>query len=82
MKTTIEKLTRTDVEVEIPDACPYCQQPFSEGGLLEDNWNRCEVRGHIEVDTFEPNGSSDYSDAYIVVGYRCQCGHVLASTED
>lgn len=30
MNLTLEKVIRTNVEVELPDLCPHCQSPFTE----------------------------------------------------
>jgi hypothetical protein len=99
MKVTLQKVTVTDVDVDIPPECPKCKAPFVEPegkrttwvadedhmNLVEDQWVAAQQRCTL----VEENGigwADDYStgnnvEGSLIIGYRCVCGHILASTE-
>lgn len=88
MKVKIEKLTVTEVEVELPAECPGC------GVTIGAPAGMTKLREHQAIgavqkiafvgdDVGESEGGEydQNSDVAFVTGYSCTCGHVLATTE-
>lgn len=89
MRLTIEKLTRTNVSVDIPQKCPNkeCGADFTDpdsDNLQEINWNDCAILGKLSQEgCFEPAGGNEAFDTFIVTGYTYACCHeVIVCTDD
>ena len=86
MKAMLDQLTVTQIEIEIPAACPECHVAFDEhGALTQFCWSagNAECCINSQDDIIDFSGGTDYVDCEdYVTGYRCTaCGHILASTE-
>jgi hypothetical protein len=83
MKAKLDRIAISEVEVEIPAACPKCGADFTvdEMNLIEDQWVAAEQPCSLGEDGPCDYGSGDQVEGSMVVGYRCVCMHVLASTE-
>lgn len=67
MKYSLTKITTTEVEIDLPDACPHCGADFSEEASIREygyigcTWGACIVDG-----AFDNDGSyEDCADAVI-----------------
>ncbi|MES2339237.1 MAG: hypothetical protein V4537_14180 [Pseudomonadota bacterium] len=86
MKVALQRIVLTEVEADVPDACPECGADFKavEMNLVEESYvassQGCFMSSAGDRLLDYDVGEFHY-EADIVVGYQCRCGHVLASTE-
>jgi hypothetical protein len=83
MKVTIERLTATKVEVELPAACPKCRASFDDVGLYEHqllpSWQEATV---VDGQLTDYGEYENDSEPLYTTGYGCgACQHILCSTE-
>jgi hypothetical protein len=85
MKIKMDKVTVTEVEMELPDTCPGCGIDVIGSDLVEEQL--IGASQDITVNSAEPlewdyEETETCADICHVVGYRCgACGHQLATTE-
>lgn len=86
MKIKLDKLTVTEVEVEMPDVCPHCKANWKETGLIEGQLVAASqtcglyggiVEGHLQFDDYS---SSDlFYEQHYITDYMCSnCHEVIA----
>lgn len=93
MKLILERVTLAKVEVDLPDHCPECGEPFGEASELvlpfrEEGWGGTsqDVRlgvhdGEWQVE--DAGVSEDNAELSIRTGLRCNaCEKLIACTED
>ena len=90
MKIRLDKITVTQVEVEMPDACPSCgagwQEEVLEDQLVlatETGW-KCIAPGEAGI-IFDDQGESEvcYDAGAYVTGYTCaSCAMAIVSSEN
>lgn len=86
MKTTITKVEHTEVEVDLPAACPGCGKDFSgDDALIACGWMAVEQTCHLAPDGERVDWDQETEDFYeiqVTTGYKCAACKQLVAGED